>query len=114
MTAAILIGILFILLGDKPVGKGLILGSVFSIVNFILIGETLPLKMGRSGRQTLFFSLGSLFFRFSLMAIPLIAAIKYPQFNLFAVIPGLFMVQGAILAEHLVGGPPGLLNKHHH
>jgi len=33
------------------------------------------------------------------MAIPLIAAIKYAQFNVFAVIPGLFMVQGMILAD---------------
>jgi len=83
----------------KPIAKGLILGSVFSIVNFILIGETLPMRMGRSGRSVFMISLASIFFRYLLMAIPLIAAIKYAQFNVFAVIPGLFMVQGMIVAD---------------
>jgi len=51
LAAAIVIGLCLILLGMKPIAKGLILGSVFSIVNFILIGETLPMRMGRSGRS---------------------------------------------------------------
>jgi len=99
LATAIVIGLCLILLGMKPIAKGLILGSVFSIVNFILIGETLPMRMGRSGRSVFMISLASIFFRYLLMAIPLIAAIKYAQFNVFAVIPGLFMVQGMIVAD---------------
>ena len=36
------------------------------------------------------------------MAIPLIIAIKSVEFNLFAVIGGIFMVQIIILADHIV------------
>ena len=102
MLAAIFIGLVFILMAQNAVGKGLILGTIFSIINFILMGETLPLKVGRSRGKSFFFSLGSIFFRFALMAIPLIIAIKSVKFNLFAVIGGIFMVQIIILADHIV------------
>jgi hypothetical protein len=102
MLAAIFMGLVFILMAQNAVGKGLILGTFFSIINFILMGETLPLKVGRSRGKSFFFSLGSIFFRFALMAIPLIIAIKSVKFNLFAVIGGIFMVQIIILADHIV------------
>ena len=102
MLAAIFMGLVFILMAQIAVGKGLILGTFFSIINFILMGETLPLKVGRSRGKSFFFSLGSIFFRFALMAIPLIIAIKSVKFNLFAVIGGIFMVQIIILADHIV------------
>lgn len=102
VTAAILIGLVMILAGQKPVGKGLILGSLFSVINFVLMGETLPVKMGKSRPKVFFFSLGSILFRYLLMAIPIFLAIKTDQFNLVAVICGLFMVQLMILADHLI------------
>ncbi len=102
VTAAIFIGLVMILAGYKPVGKGLILGTLFSVINFVLMGETLPVKMGKSKRKAFFFSLGSILFRYLLMAIPLLLAIKMQQFNLIASICGLFMVQLMILADHLV------------
>jgi len=102
MSAAILIGLVMILAGQKPAGKGLILGTLFSVVNFILMGETLPVKLGKSKPKTFFFSLGSILVRYLLMAIPLFLAIKMDQFNLVASICGLFMVQLMILADHLV------------
>lgn len=102
MSAAILIGLVMILAGQKPAGKGLILGTLFSVVNFILMGETLPSKMGKSKPKTFFFSLGSILARYLLMAVPLFLAIKMDQFNLVASVCGLFMVQLMILADHLV------------
>ena len=48
MIAAIIIGLVFIIAGQKPLGKGLILGTIFSVINFILIGETLPLRIGKT------------------------------------------------------------------
>ncbi|UCD77808.1 MAG: ATP synthase subunit I, partial [Desulfobacterales bacterium] len=83
ITLAIVIGLCFILAGHKPVGKGLILGTIFSVVNFILMGETLALRMGISKGKTFFLSLGSIFFRYILLAIPLIVAVKFEQFNVF-------------------------------
>ncbi len=76
------------------------MGTVFSIVNFILIGETLPLRIGKSKGKTFFISLGSIYFRYIILAIPLIMAIKLEQFNLFAVIFGIFLIQIVIMADH--------------
>jgi len=102
VLAAILIGLVMILAGQKPVGKGLILGTLFSVINFVLMGETLPVKMGRSRQKAFFFSLGSILLRYLLMAIPLFLAVKMDQFNLVASVCGLFMVQLMILADHLI------------
>jgi len=102
MLAAIFVGLVFILTDQSAVGKGLIVGTFFSIINFILLGQTLPLKAGKSRAKSFVYSLGSIAFRFALMAIPLIIAIKSVKFNLFAVIGGIFMVQIIILADHIV------------
>jgi hypothetical protein len=101
MAVAIIIGLLFILTGYKPVGKGLVLGALFSVVNFVLMGETLPFKLGKSGAKTFFITIGSLIFRYAVLAVPLIVAIKLEQFNLLAVIIGVFMVQVTIMGDHL-------------
>jgi len=101
IAVAIFAGLLFILAGQKPIGKALILGTVFSIVNFILIGETLPLRIGKSKGKTFFISLGSIYFRYIILAIPIVMAIKFDQFNFFAVIFGIFLVQLVVLVDHL-------------
>ncbi len=102
VTAAIFAGFFLILAGQKPVGKGLILGTFFSILNFILMGETLPLRIGKSKGKTFMLALGSIYFRYIILAIPLIMAIKFEQLNLFAAIFGVFMVQIVILADHAI------------
>ncbi len=108
---AIIIGLCFFLAGQKSVGKGLILGTIFSVANFILIGKTLPLRIGKSKRKTFFLSLGSIFFRYALMALPILVAVKFEQFNLVAAIVGLFMIQFVILADHLVKLISSIRNK---
>jgi len=100
IAVAIFAGLLFILAGQKPIGKALILGTIFSIVNFILMGETLPFRIGKSKGKTFFISMGSIYFRYIILAIPLIMSIKLEQFNLFAVIFGIFLVQIVIVADH--------------
>ena len=102
IIGAIFAGLFFIMAGQKPVGKGLILGTVFSIVNFIIIGEMLPLRIGKSKNKTFFFSLISICSRYILLAVPLIIAIKFDQYNIIAVVFGIFMVQLFILADHLL------------
>jgi len=102
MLIAIGIGLIFILAGQKPVGKGLILGTLFSVVNFILIGEILPLKLGKSGGKTFILSLISILFRYLLLAVPIVLAIKLERFNLVSAILGVFMIQLIILSEHLL------------
>jgi hypothetical protein len=99
---AIVIALCFVLSGHKPVGKGIILGAIFSVINFILIGKALPLHIGNSKRKSIFLSLGSIFFRYLLMALPIIVAVKFEQFNLVAAIIGLFMIQFVVLADHFI------------
>jgi hypothetical protein len=102
MVIAIIAAFIFILAGLKPVGKGLMLGTIFSVINFVLIGQTLPLRLSKTKRKTFFLSLGSIFFRYALLAVPLILAIKFDQFDLPAAIFGIFMIQLVILADYLL------------
>lgn len=102
ITVAIFVGLFLILAGQKPVGKGLILGTVFSIVNFILMAQMLPRRIGKSKNKTFFLSFGSIVLRYFLLAVPLIIAIKFDQYNFIAVVFGIFMVQFVILGDHLL------------
>ena len=102
MMAAIFIGILFILMGHKAQAKGLILGSIFSVLNFVLMGEILPMLVGHSRKKSSFISLGSIVFRHGLLAIPLILALKMEWLDFAATVIGLFMVQIMIMGDHLL------------
>ena len=102
MVVAIVAGFIFIMAGHRPIGKGLVLGAIFSVINFILIGQSLPMRLSHSKRKAFILSLGSIVFRFALLALPLVLAIKYRQFNLPATIAGIFMIQVVILADYLV------------
>lgn len=102
LTLSIIVGLVFILTGYKPVGKGLVLGAIFSVLNFIFMAKSIGFKFGRSKGQIFSISLGSIIFRYILLAIPLIAAVKFEQFNLIATIVGIFMIQLVILADHLL------------
>lgn len=101
ITGAIFAGLVLILAGQEPIGKGLILGTIFSIINFIVMGEMLPLKIGKSKNKTFFLSLASIFSRYILLAIPLLIAFKFDQYNIISVVVGIFMVQLFILAEQV-------------
>jgi hypothetical protein len=111
LTVSIGVALVFILMGHKPLGKGLILGAIFSVLNFILMGKSIVLNFGRSKAKTFSLSMGSIIFRYLLLAIPLIAAVKYEQFNLVAAILGIFMIQLVILAEHVLTLIPAMRKK---
>ena len=101
MSAAVNLAHVIILAGQTAIGKGLVLGALFSVINFVLMGEALPLRLGRSGRRAYLFTFASLFLRYLILAIPLVVAVKYEQFHLVTTVAGIFMVQFVILAEHL-------------
>jgi len=104
MAVAIVVGLILVAVGYKPLAKGLVLGSLFSVINFVLIGETLPARLGKSRRKTFLVALGSILFRYGLMAAPLIVAIKMEQVELATTVAGLFMIQLMILGDHLLDG----------
>ncbi|WP_028320935.1 ATP synthase subunit I [Desulfatiglans anilini] len=97
--------VVFILLGERPLGKGLILGAAFSVVNFLLMGIWGPLLLGRSQARARMTGLASIATRYIVLAVPLILAAKSPSFNFPAVAVGLFAVQIVMIADHLVIRP---------
>ena len=102
MMAAIFMGIVFILLGYKAEAKGLILGSIFSVLNFVLMGEILPLIVGPSRKRSSFISFGAIVIRHGILAVPLILALKMEQLDFATTVCGLFMVQVVIMGDYLV------------
>ncbi len=99
---SIFISLACIVAGQPAIGKGMLLGTLFSILNFILMGQSLPQLIGKTKKRTLVIAIGSIYFRYIVLAVPVVIAIKYDNYNLFAVIAGLFSVQIAILADHLL------------
>ncbi len=102
MIAAIAAAVICIAAGYKPIGRSLILGALFSIVNFVLMGETLPSRIDKTRAKNTVKAMISVIVRYAIMAIPIAMALKSPQeFNLIGVVVGIFMVQVMILSDHL-------------
>jgi hypothetical protein len=101
LLITVVVGAGLMSLGFPTYGKGLILGAVFSVVNFIAMAVLLPLQFNPDRKKGTVLSFVSILLRYCLMAAPLVAAIKLPQFALSTVVVGLFMVQVAILGDQL-------------
>ena len=107
----ILVSIGCIIAGYKAIGKGLVLGSTFSVINFVLMGETLSAKLNHTKKATFFVAIGSIFFRYTLLAAPLIIGLQFEQINFFSVVTGIFSVQLIILVDHLANHISSVLRK---
>lgn len=103
MFAAILVAMVLILAGQKEMAKGLILGTLFSVINFVLMSETLQYRLGHNRSRNTFVALLLIVIRFGLLAVPLIASIHFDQVHIVTTIIGIFMVQLAIPMEVVKG-----------
>ena len=103
MAIAIFVGLALIVAGYKPMAKGLILGTLFSVLNFVLMGETLALRISPSRTRSSALSLGTALFRYLILALPLIVAVKIDTFDLVSTVIGIFMIQLMVLGDHIVG-----------
>jgi hypothetical protein len=101
LAIALITGIICFMLALKPLGKGLILGSLFSAANFTLMGETLPMRIGHSPKKITGIAFLLILIRYALLAIPLVISIKLIEFNLAGTVFGLFSVQLIIMADHI-------------
>jgi hypothetical protein len=101
----------FVLAGMKPAGKGLVLGALFSVLNFILMGQTLPLRMARTRNRSIAVSFGAIGFRYLLLAVPLIVALRVDAVHPAAAVAGIFMIQIVILADHFAKALRGAYAK---
>jgi len=103
MALAIFAGLFFIIAGYKPIAKGLILGTLFSVLNFVLMGETLALRVSPSRARSSVLSMGTAMFRYLLLALPLIVAVRNDTFDLVSTVIGIFMIQLLVLGDHVAG-----------
>lgn len=90
-----------IVAGHRELARGLVLGTLFSIVNFVLMGMSIGLRMQKTRRSGTIMSLLLVLMRFGLLALPLIVAIHHDKYHIATTIAGLFMVQGVMLAKAL-------------
>ena len=95
-------GAVLLLLGYPALAKGLILGTLFSALNFFLMAIFLPMRLGQSRSRSIFISLASICFRFALLAVPLILAAKNAQFAIASTVIGLFAVPATIIIDQLL------------
>lgn len=98
---AIIVGGVLMACGLMAPGKGLILGCLFSILNFIALSGTIPMRIGKTKNKIFAIALGSLAARLLLMAVPMVIALKTEEFHLVTTVIGLFLVQLTLLADHL-------------
>ena len=105
MVCALFLGALLFLLGERTVAKGLVLGTCFSILNLYLLGKSIPMALGQTRRMASFIGLGSLLFRYGVLAVPLVVAIKSASFSFVAAAVGIFAVQIVTLADYVVIKP---------
>lgn len=101
LLVAIVIALVLILFGYRDLARGLVLGTLFSIINFVLMGMSIQLRMLKTKRSSTIMALFLVLMRFVLLAIPLIVSIYFENYHVITTIAGLFMVQAVMLAEAL-------------
>ncbi len=102
---AIVAALFFIVFQEKAMAKGILLGTLFSVINFILLGKSIPLALGQSRPKAGAIGLASILGRYVLLAIPMIIAIKSTSINFIAVVTGIFAVQIVTLFNYIVIRP---------
>lgn len=85
LLSTLVVAVILMLLQEIAIAKGLVLGTLFSILNFILLGKSVPMTLGRTRRMASFIGLVSILCRYLLLAVPMVVGIKSPSFNFFAV-----------------------------
>ena len=101
MIISLIVGSVLILANFKSEGKGLILGTIFSCINFVLIGETVPSIINKEKRKRIFFSLSSMALRYLILTFSLILGLKYEAFDFCFVVIGIFSIQLLLIAENI-------------
>lgn len=104
-SSALILALVSMLLQEKAIAKGVLLGTCFSIINFILLGKSIPMTLLRSRPGASMVGLASILLRYVILAVPLIIGVKSPDFNLVAVIIGVFAIQIVTLFDYIVIKP---------
>ena len=104
---------IFFFFGQKAIGKGLVLGTLFSIFNFVLMGILLDRQVAGAqnkwrARSSSFLSI---FLRYAILAVPLVISYKTESINFCGAVAGIYMIQFTILFNNLVIGKFSKIRK---
>ena len=99
LTVAVVLSAGCYLAGWPAMTRGLIVGSLFSALNFALLGKTMARKLADPRRGGGLITLVAQLGRYLLWAVPVVVAVKLPPVDLPATIAGLFMVPIFIIAD---------------
>lgn len=94
-----------IIMNQNGIAKGFLLGTLFSIANFVLLGMSVPLTIGKTRARASFIAFFSLLIRFALLAIPMVVGMKSAAFSFGAIVVGVFSIQIITLIEYLIVRP---------
>ncbi len=96
----IVVSLVALVLGHKSVTKGIILGGLFSVLDFKLLARSLPRSIHSTSRAKL---TANRLLRLLIMAIPLVLAFKFPTYiNFIAAAVGLFLVKITIFLRYVI------------
>ena len=110
ITAAVVAGVT-LGLGFKAAAKGFVLGSLFSLANFLAMAGLISTRLGKSPRLSGLNSVIGLLGRLALLGLPIFIAYKHSgQYNLIWTIIGIFNLQVTILIYNLIVAPYLLTN----
>jgi len=109
MILGIIVAVSFVIMDEKAIARGFLLGTCFSVINFLLLGRSILIAVGQSRPRAGLISITSILLRYIILAIPIIVAIRSASFNVAAVIAGIFAVQIVTLTYYIVLRP--LLDK---
>jgi ATP synthase protein I len=99
LSLAVVLSLVVYLAGWPTVTRGLLLGALFSALNFALLGKTMAQKLAGSHRRNTLIAIAAQVGRYLLWGVPVVMAVKMPPVDLPATIAGLFMVPIFIIAD---------------
>lgn len=97
LVTAVLVSAAAVFLGFVSVAKGFALGSIFSLVNFLIMAQQAPKRLGKKTGRAGWENFLSLLLRLTVLGLPLFLAIRFSAFNLIATVIGIFNLQFSIL-----------------
>lgn len=107
LAVAVVLGLATHLAGWPAASRGLLVGSLFSVLNFILLGKELARHLDDAPQRGRVPKRIARVGRYLLGAVPVVLAIRLPAVDLPATVAGMFMVPLTILLEaviHHLGG----------
>jgi len=102
LLLAVVVSLALFALGEASWAKGFALGSLFSILNFVLLKWGIQQRLNQGGKTVKVKGFAFIVLRYAILAIPLLLALKTEIFNLPATIAGLFCIQLSIYFYYFV------------